>query len=67
MVEAADLPNRTVIDRTPFVELIHSAPWPDTILSDFRCAHCGEPFRLECETYHGSGGRWLHGDEVTGT
>ena len=32
--------------------------WPDHVEYYFRCASCGQSFRLECERYHGSGGEW---------
>jgi hypothetical protein len=44
---------------TGFAELVKGAAWPADFLEyDFRCAHCGGGFRLEVETYHGSGGTW---------
>jgi hypothetical protein len=64
LVEAGNLPNATLAGPTPFADVERSPPWPDVILSDFHCAHCGEPFRLSCETFHGSGGRWSHGRDL---
>jgi hypothetical protein len=53
-----ETPSAEVIESTSFAALIASGPRPDMINADFRCAYCGELFRLRCETYHGSGGRW---------
>jgi hypothetical protein len=33
--------------------------WSDHIECVMRCARCGTRFRLDCETLHGRGGRWL--------
>jgi hypothetical protein len=41
-----------------FVSLQEHAPWPDYIEHTFRCARCGQRFRLTVETYHGVGGKW---------
>lgn len=42
----------------PFQTIEENGPWPDYIDVTFRCAHCGQLFRLDAETYHGAGGRW---------
>jgi hypothetical protein len=41
----------------PFSNLRATGPWPDNVLYTFRCETCGVRFRLEAETYHGSGGQ----------
>lgn len=42
----------------PFADLPPEGPWPDCFEFHFRCAHCGQKFRLDAETYHGAGGQW---------
>jgi hypothetical protein len=40
-------------------DVTEGAPWPaDYIEHTFACTQCGRCFRLEVETYHGSGGGW---------
>ena len=41
-----------------FASFCDSKTWPDYINCLFRCTSCGMLFRLEAETYHGSGGSW---------
>lgn len=41
-----------------FSELPDVAPWPDYVEHYFRCATCGDGFRLSADTYHGAGGAW---------
>ena len=36
--------------QTGLSELDTSGPWPDIVSADFRCANCGQPFHLSCET-----------------
>jgi len=35
-----------------------SLQWSDNIECTLRCVHCQQRFALDCETYHGSGGRF---------
>jgi len=44
---------------TAFSSLPANGPWPDLIHSRLACASCGQAFILECETYHGAGGKWM--------
>jgi hypothetical protein len=32
----------------------------DHLSYQFKCTNCGELFNLDAETYHGSGGQWVH-------
>lgn len=41
-----------------FGDLSENGPLDDLLLYKFRCRGCGQTFRLEAETYHGSGGSW---------
>ena len=40
----------------PFPELARTESWGDFVNSYFACSACGQLFRLQAETYHGSGG-----------
>lgn len=35
-----------------------SLGWSDFIECELACAHCAFRFHLDCETYHGIGGKW---------
>jgi len=35
-----------------------SLAYEDVIVCDLSCTACGGRFHLDCETYHGSGGKW---------
>lgn len=48
----------SVVPMPRFEELDMEGPWPDYLEYGFRCARCGQQFRLDAETYHGVGGRW---------
>jgi hypothetical protein len=41
-----------------FASFCDDKTWPDYINNLFQCTACGLQFRLEVETYHGSGGSW---------
>lgn len=43
---------------TDFSQLEPDGPWPDIIQAEF-LDPSGQRFRLEVETYHGAGGRWM--------
>ena len=46
-------------DGSPAVfDQVDAGPWPDLILSKFRCLGCEREFELSVETYHGAGGSW---------
>ena len=40
----------------PFPQLAKTESWGDFVNSYFACTACGALFRLQAETYHGSGG-----------
>ena len=42
----------------PFQDVAAGGPWDDHVNYHFECRYCGTVFRLEAETYHGSGGTW---------
>lgn len=46
------------IEQPDFVKLDLSEAWPDVLSYRLECRACGQAFRLECESYHGSGGSW---------
>ena len=46
------------IEQPDFVELDLSEAMPDVLSYRLECSACGQAFRLECESYHGSGGSW---------
>jgi hypothetical protein len=51
-------------DPVPVLQGESSGPpsdWPDWVRAEFACSHCGSPFILDVETYHGAGGRWRPG------
>lgn len=39
--------------------------WNDFVVHYFQCTHCNAVFRLDAETYHGSGGQWEMLEEAT--
>jgi len=47
-------------------ETSNEPSWPDYFEIHFQCRHCGTRFRLEAETYHGSGGSWSVEKEGSG-
>jgi hypothetical protein len=48
----------TSIEQPEFIELDLSETLPDVMSYDLQCRICGQVFRLQCESYHGSGGSW---------
>jgi len=46
------------VHRLDFSRLEPDGPWPDIIEAEFDDMS-GARFRLEVETYHGAGGRWM--------
>lgn len=49
---------RELIGQSSFLALGPKDAWPDVMRYHFTCRHCGRPFQLFAETYHGSGGAW---------
>ncbi|MCW5610565.1 MAG: hypothetical protein KIS83_07765 [Rubrivivax sp.] len=41
-----------------FLPVAVGQEWPDTFNFWFACVACGERFKLQADTYHGSGGSW---------
>jgi hypothetical protein len=41
-----------------FLELDLSKALPDVMIYQMECRSCGQGFKLQCESYHGSGGSW---------
>jgi hypothetical protein len=45
--------------QTDILEVVDgSVKWDDVVNSILRCRRCGQRFQLNCETYHGYGGRF---------
>lgn len=45
---------------TPFSEIDTQGPYQEDIYAYyFECPECEQLFSLTCNTYHGSGGRWV--------
>ena len=47
------------VEVAPFAQLDVKGPWKDLLEYYFECSECGQLFRLNAETYHGSGGEWV--------
>lgn len=65
-VVKASLADATLMAESPaadpaFGTIEVEGPWPDIFDYAFRCAHCGQRYQLEVETFHGAGGRWRPG------
>lgn len=54
----ADRSGEITVEQPEFLALTLTETLPDVIAYAFSCATCGQRFELECETYHGAGGRW---------
>lgn len=39
-------------------EFREQGPWEDIVRYFFACPACGQHYRMHCDTYHGSGGRF---------
>lgn len=44
--------------RRAFASVPAGGPWPDYMEYWFRCAGCGNSYKLSVETFHGAGGVW---------
>lgn len=55
-----DQPNQSheQIAQPDFVDLDLNQSIPDVITYCLKCSNCGQAFKLQCESYHGSGGSW---------
>ncbi|MEJ2238132.1 MAG: hypothetical protein P8X82_07525 [Gemmatimonadales bacterium] len=47
-----------MMGQPPLAELDLSQLTPDAMTYYVVCDSCGQTFRLQCESYHGSGGNW---------
>ena len=54
----AEIEQETINPKGSIQDLPEEGPWPDYVKYHFRCTSCGYRYRLEVETYHGSGGCW---------
>ena len=61
IVESSYWPQGTIKTcSTPFSEVTAKGPYQEDIFDYyFECPACEQLFELTCNTYHGSGGKWL--------
>ncbi len=50
-------------EQLPLASFAASQTWPDIVMYQFRCKHCGQNFKLFADTFHGGGG-WTQEGEV---
>ena len=50
--------SQEVVEQPDFVQLDLRKSIPDVMIYYMVCRGCGQVFKLQCESYHGSGGSW---------